>query len=528
MAKVLLLCPEFSSYSFWNYKDVCKLMGAKYPSPPLGMITVAALLPEDWELKLIDMNTKELKDSDILWADLVFIGGMLPQQDAFIELIDKIHELDRKVVAGGADPTSQPDMYTKADYLVLGEAERSIVPFLEDYKNGVEGGVYKCEERPDMSETPIPRFDLLNFDDYMGMAIQYSRGCPFNCEFCDIIELFGRKHRAKSSAQMIKEFEYLYNLGYRGDINIVDDNFIGNRSRVKAFLLDIKEWLVAHNNPFCFSTEVSINVADDDELLSLMRDVNFKHVFIGIESGDENVVKSAQKKQNLNRKIADNVDKIYSYGIAVTGGFIIGFDEESPKSADMMIDIIKDSNIWMAMVGLLYALPNTQLTRRLEKEKRLFNSSKVVGKKDIDQSSSGINFITKRPRADVLKDYLNVIENIYSTKNYFDRCLRLSKKVKTVATYKPTFKMKIKYTFAFVKLFFKLGIKPKTFYYYWRNIFNIIFTKVSHIESVISFMAMFIHLNKQTKYIQNVIKENIEQINKMGEANFNELNKIKA
>ena len=229
--KALLLYPEFSSYGFWNYKEVCRLMGAKYPAAPLGMITMAALLPQDWELRLVDLNVRGLGDRDIDWADLVFIGGMLPQQSRFLRLIDRVHSRGKKVVAGGPDPTSQPGVYRAADYLVLGEAEGSMGPFLEDLARGAPSGTYVPAERPDMATSPVPRFDLLDRESYLMMGIQFSRGCPFNCEFCDIIELYGRKPRVKSAGQIIRELDALYSLGYRGHVDFVDDNFVGNKAR---------------------------------------------------------------------------------------------------------------------------------------------------------------------------------------------------------------------------------------------------------------------------------------------------------
>ena len=305
MRNALLIYPEFSSFGFWNYKDVAKLAGAKCPAAPLGMITLAALLPKEWDIKLVDMNAAELYDSDIEWADLVFIGGMLPQQINFLNLIDRVHSWGKKVVAGGPDPSSQPKIYEKADYLVMGEAEDSIIPFLEALEKGVERGPFlPSRNKPDITRSPVPKFDLLNFKAYLSVGIQFTRGCPFNCEFCDIIELYGRTPRTKSAEQILAELDALYRAGYRGHVEFVDDNFIGHKRKVKEILFAIREWSESYNYPFYFGTEASINLADDEELLRLMRDIDFRYVFFGIESADDGVLKSTKKKQKSTEKSA--------------------------------------------------------------------------------------------------------------------------------------------------------------------------------------------------------------------------------
>ena len=520
MKKVLLVYPEFSPFSFWNYKEVCKLVGAKYSTPPLGMITVAALLPKEWELKLIDMNANPLNDKDIEWADLVFIGGMITQQSYFIDLMDRIHSFGKKIVAGGPGPSSQPHLYKSADYIVLGEAENSIHQFIEDIEKGVQKGIYKSEEKPDMTISPVPRFDLINFNDYLNVGIQFCRGCPYNCEFCDVIELYGRKTRAKTKEQIIKELDTLYNLGYRGDINFVDDNFIGNKVKAKELLLAIKEWSIEHNYPYYYSTEASINIADDDELLSLMRDIDFKMVFIGIETTDEDVLKMTKKKQNTNRILSENISKIQSYGITVTGGFIYGFDNEAKGSSLLMAEAIAKNSICIPMIGLLYAMPNTQLTKRLEKENRLFQNHGDMGKEDIDQATSGINFITKRSRIEILKEYLDLILEVYSIKNYFNRCLKLGQSLKIQNKFKPSLKTKFKYGIGFVKTIFKIGLYPSTFYYYWRNLILILITNFSSFSAVVNNMAMFLHFRKQKNNLVDKISKELKKIIEIGEEKF--------
>jgi len=492
------------------------LVGAKYPAAPLGLITLAALLPKSWQMKLVDMNTEDLADSDIDEADLVFIGGMLPQQANFLKLIDRVHSRGKKVVSGGPDPTSQPEIYNNSDYLVLGEVEDSITAFLTDLETGVESGVYNAPvERPDIKQSPIPRFDLLDFDSYLMIGIQVTRGCPYNCEFCDIIELYGRTPRMKTPEQMVAELDALYNLGYRGHVDFVDDNFIGNKRKAKEILRAVKAWSVAHKYPFCFSTEASINLADDNELLELMSDADFRYVFIGIESPDENVLALTNKKTNLNRTVSKDILKIYQYGIVVNGGFIIGFDNETSASVRSIADIVEQGKICMAMIGLLYALPQTQLTRRLAKEGRYLESLNRLDKDDdtaIDQTTSGLNFITKRPRTEVYEDFEYVLNKVYACRNYFNRCLKLGLKLKRRGKHKLSWTEKRKAAIGFLRLIVKLGCKPSTAYYFWRNILVLLFRRPSSLEETVNLMALYLHFRKQTDHTLELINHSSETL----------------
>ena len=511
--KALLLYPEFSPLGFWNYKEVCHLMGAKYPASPLGLITMAALLPAAWQLRLLDLNTTSLADADIDWADLVFIGGMLPQQSRLLQLIERVHSRGKKVVAGGPDPTSQPERYRSADYLVLGEAESSLPLFLADLARGASGGTYASTEKPDMTRSPTPRFDLLEFKNYLMIGIQFCRGCPFDCEFCDIIELYGREPRTKSPPQIITELDSLYRLGYRGHVDFVDDNFVGHKSKAKEILRAVKVWSKAHGHPFFFSTEASLNLADDDELLGLMRDLDFRYVFIGIESADSEVLAVMHKRPNLKRDIVGDLHKIYRHGIVVNAGFILGSDGETSDSARKLVEVIERGKIVMSMVGLLFALPNTRLTRRLKEEHRLLQDTGRLRAADeaneVDQTTSGLNFITRRPRVEILGDFLHVLKSAYSRRNYFDRCLNVSKALKVRPRFKPPWRRKIQYGVAFLKIVVKLGLRPSTSYFYWRNFLAVLFTRASSLETVVNLMAMYLHFTRQTKFVSRVMAENI-------------------
>lgn len=516
--KCLIVQTKFSAFSFWNYQAVCKMVGAKYPAAPLGLLTVAALLPQHWTFKLIDENVEPLLDEHLEWADLVCTGGMLPQQKSLLEFIERAHSLNCTVVVGGADPSSQPELYAEADYLVLGEGEVTIPMFLEDLKNGATKGTYVSEDRADMLNAVVPRYDLIRFKDYIMMGIQFIRGCPFGCEFCDVIELFGRVPRFKTSEQIIKELQSLYDLGYRGHIDFVDDNFIGNKKKVKELLQAVKVWIIAHKYPFYFTTEASVNLAEDDELLQLMKDVDFRYVFLGIETPENETLALNHKNQNVGKSIPEAVLKIMSYGIVCNGGFIIGFDSDSPNIANNMISCVQESGICMAMVGQLYGLPNTQLTRRLEAEGRLFqNRSKSLGENDIDQSTTGLNFITKIPRTEVMENFVKVLEHIYDPENYYKRVIYNGLKLKPDYKHKPTLRKWIFYLSSFFKVCRHAGFSKHTGWLYWKMFFTVLFKNPKAIEAAVNLAAMYIHFRGQKEYVVTLVNVLIQETEIEGE-----------
>jgi len=516
--KCLLVQTKFSGFSFWNYQEVCDMVGAKYPASSLGLLTVAALLPQHWIFRLIDENVEPLLDDHLKWADIVCTGGMLPQQNSILNFIRRVHDLDRIVVVGGPDPTSQPDVYHEADFLVLGEGEVTIPMFLNDLQKGAKSGRYFSEEKANMLEAVVPRYDLIHFSNYIMIGLQVIRGCPFNCEFCDIIELFGRTPRFKSNEQVIKELQSLYDLGYRGHIDIVDDNFIGNKKKVKELLRELKTWTQNHGYPFYFTAEATINLADDDELLQLMKDVDFRYVFLGIETPENDTLRLNNKIQNVNKPIGDAVRKLLSYGIVSNGGYIIGFDSESKQIADNMINSIQESGICMAMIGLLYALPNTQLTRRLESEGRLFHqASRSVSESDIDQSTSGLNFITLIPRSEVLKNFIRVINAIYEPSNYYKRVIFTGLNIRSHYKHTPNFRTWLIYMRSFLRVCNKAGFNAATGFYYWKMFFTVIFRNPKGIEAAVNLAAMFIHFRKQKEYGVSQMKQMIGELEKTGE-----------
>jgi radical SAM superfamily enzyme YgiQ (UPF0313 family) len=426
---VLLVYPRFAADTFWNYKATCELFGARCPAPPLGLITVAALLPTTWSLRLIDRNAEELTAQDLDWADLVMTGGMLPQQMDTLDVIDLCHARGKPVAVGGPGVTSTPHLYAAADFRVLGEAEGVIDAFIAAWESGTREGLFEVEKfTVDVTKSPTPRFSLLNFDYYLHIGVQFSRGCPFTCEFCDIIELYGRVPRAKTNSQMLAELDELYRLGYRGHVDFVDDNLIGNKKAVRTFMPELKTWLETNDYPFEFTTEASVNLADDDDFLRAMREANFVAIFVGIESPNADTLIATKKKQNTRRSLVESIHKIYAAGIFVTAGFIVGFDDEKGSIADAMIEFIEEAAIPVCMVGLLYALPNTQLTRRLEKEGRLHPTPLDLRSRagSADQCTQGLNFDTVRPRQEIHHDYKRILEKIYEPKAYAERVERLA------------------------------------------------------------------------------------------------------
>ena len=424
---VLLIYPRFGAATFWNFSAACELIGARYPAAPLGLITLAATLPTDWDMRLVNRNTEDLTDADLAWADIVMTGGMLAQQVDTLELIALGHAHGKPVAVGGPDPTSSPEVYAVADFRVLGEVEGIIDEFIAAWDSGERSGCFTAPKFTiDVTSSPIPRFDLLKFEQYLYVGVQYSRGCPFTCEFCDIIELYGRVPRAKTNAQMLTELEALYQLGYRGHVDFVDDNLIGNKKALRTFLPELAAWLRARDYPFEFSTEASINMADDDELLKLMRQANFFAVFVGIESPDPKTLVHTKKKQNTRRNLAESVHKIYRAGMFVTAGFIVGFDSEELSMADAMADFIEESAIPVCMVGLLYALPNTQLTRRLAASGRLHPGHDLATPETGDQCIATMNFDPLRPLSEILRDYRRILQRVYDPSAFAGRLEQLS------------------------------------------------------------------------------------------------------
>ena len=511
---VLLVYPRFAAATFWNFAATCELLGVKYPAAPLGLITTAAMFPPSWTVRLVDRNAEELTAANLDWADMVMTGGMLAQHNDTAEVIRIAQKHGKPVVVGGPAITSVPEAYLQADFQVLGEAEGILEKFIEAWTNGVRKGVFSAEKfTADVTKSPIPRFDLLKFDYYLHVGVQFSRGCPFTCEFCDIIELYGRVPRTKTTPQMLAELDRLYELGYRGHIDFVDDNLIGNKKAVKAFLPHLARWMEEHDYPFEFTTEASLNLADDDELLRLMNAANFVGVFTGIESPNPETLVQMKKKQNTRRNIAESVHRIYAAGMFVTAGFIVGFDNEKAAMSEPMIDLIEEAAIPVAMVGLLYALPNTQLTRRLAKEGRLHPLPEMVPDGHGDQCTNGLNFDTLRPRREILEDYKRVLDRIYDPVAFAGRLRRLSDMLDNSTRKGQVRATDAKRKFSSAGMLHKLMASvPEPRDLFRETFSHCLKTNPRSARWIIGQMAFYLHLGPFSRFVINEIDLKIDQI----------------
>lgn len=465
--KVLLVNPEFPD-TYWSFKHALSFEGKRAAYPPLGLLTVSALLPATWERRLVDLNVRQLKAADIEWADMVFATAMLVQKESLHRVVQQSKERGKRVVIGGPYITTSAENLPEADHIFLGEAETTLPQFVEDLERGEAKRFYKAAERPSLSITPIPDFHLADLKHYSTMCVQFSRGCPFQCEFCDIIEIYGRKPRTKSNEQMLAELDALRRVGWRGTVFIVDDNFIGNKPNVKRLLPALAEWQERNGHPFTLLTEASVNLADDDELLQGMQCAGFHGVFLGIETPVSESLKETKKLQNTRSDLLDSVRKIQGYGMEVMAGFIIGFDNDPEDIFERQINFIRESAIPLAMVGLLTALPDTQLWRRLKLEGRLLAES---GGNNTDDC---LNFVPKMDATRLIEGYKSVLRTIYNSGEYYRRVLECLQRVAPASQASHLGRIGPRlYSFsssiaAFTRLTFRLGILDRERREFWR------------------------------------------------------------
>jgi radical SAM superfamily enzyme YgiQ (UPF0313 family) len=490
---ILLVYPETPS-TFWSFRNAVKFISRKSGEPPLGLLTVAALLPADWQKKLIDMNVSPLSDEQLKWADYVFISGMNIHKESFKKVVKRCNELNTPVVAGGPMVTTDYQEFLGIDHFILNEAEITLPLFLNDLADGHPEHIYSTTEFPDIGHTPIPRWDLLEQKKYASMSIQYSRGCPYDCEFCSITVLNGRRPRVKSSGQFLAELEVLYALGWRGSVFVVDDNFIGNRIKLKKDLLPaLIDWMEKYNHPFYFGTEASVNVADDEELMQLMSKAGFNHVFIGIETPNSESLAECGKKLNQRRDLLSAVQRLHKTGMRVSGGFIIGFDSDPANIFEQQINFIRRSGIVIAMVGLLNAPTGTRLFKRLKHENRLLNTFHG------NNMDGAINFVPKMKYQNLIAGYKKVLESIYSQKEYYQR-------VKTfLKEYHSPFKGYSKLTICDIKALMKslwiLGVLESGKRYYWKLFFLGLFRYPRKFPLAITMAIYGFHFRKVVKTV---------------------------
>lgn len=487
--KILLVYPEYPE-TFWSFKYALKFISKKASLPPLGLLTVAALLPKEWEKKLVDMTVTPLINRDIKWADYVFISAMSIQKESVKKIICKCKKLGAKIVAGGPLFTSgYEDFEDDVDYFILNEAEITLPLFLEDLEQGHLKHIYTSDQWIDINKTPIPLWELADINKYVTMCIQYSRGCPFNCDFCDVTFLFGHNMRLKTKDQILAELDSLYSRGWRGGVFIVDDNFIGNKRELKNEILPAMiNWMEERKYPFTFTTQASINLSDDEELMRLMVRARFGSVFVGIETPNEESLAECNKLQNKNRDLIACVKKIQKFGLIVNGGFIIGFDSDSPSIFENMIEFVQKSGIVSAMVGLLNAPRGTKLYKRLVKENRLLKEA--TG----DNTDLSINFIPKMNYKALIDGYKRVLHTIYSPKCYYERLLMLLKNMKP--RQKQKYQFHLWYLTAFLKSIWKLGIIGRERIYYWKIFFWTLFRRPQLLPMAITYAVYGFHFRK--------------------------------
>ncbi len=486
---ILLVFPRYPE-TFWNFRYALKFISKKAAYPPLGLLTVASMLPPGWKKKLVDMNTDKLEDSDLRWADYVFISAMDIQRPSALEVIARSHEAGIKVVAGGPLFTICHDEFEGVDHFVLGEAEPVLPQFLSDLEKGVAKRIYEAEVRPDVSLSPGPSWELIDARKYASLNLQYSRGCPHNCDFCDIVLLNGRVPRTKGRDQLINEMEAIYRLGWRGAVFVVDDNFIGNKKKLKAEILPaIVTWMKDRKYPFSLLTQASVALADDTELMELMVKAGFDNVFVGVETPNEDSLEECGKHQNTKRDLVNSIKTMQRHGLMVYGGFIVGFDSDPRNIFERQIDFIQRSGIVAAMVGLLKAQRGTTLYKRLKGENRL--TEEASG----DSTDLSINFAPKMNRERLIAGYQNIISTTYAPRQYYARIGTFLKE------HRPKLRprkagLKPVELVALAKSMWYIGIRERGQRYYWRLLLSTILRRPRSFPIAITLAIYGYHFRK--------------------------------
>ncbi len=491
--KALLVYPKYP-VTFWSFTYALKYVSKKAAFPPLGLLTVGAILPAEWDIRLVDLNVRSLRDSDLKWADYVFISAMLVQKESVDSVLRECRQLGKKVVAGGPLFNGAAEEYLPlVDHLVLNEAELTLPEFLQDLALGKAGKVYRSSGFPPLSATPVPRWDLIEIRDYASLMVQYSRGCPYDCDFCDITAMYGRVPRLKGTEQFLDELQAIYDRGWRGSVFVVDDNFIGNRAAVKKMLPRVIEWMKARDHPFLFFTEASINIADDETLIHLMVEAGFRQVFIGLETPNEDSLRECSKDQNRRRDLTAAIRKLQASGLEVMGGYIVGFDSDDEGIFARQIKFIQESGVVTAMVGLLNALPNTRLWQRLKEADRLELTASG------DNTDGSINFVSRMDRTKLIEGYQKIVRTIYSPGPYYQRISQFLRYHNPYMKHKVA-KGQVKALLRSVLYIGVLG-NGKTQWYYWRLFVKaLLFYRRSFAEAI-TLMIYGQHFRKVAKKV---------------------------
>jgi radical SAM superfamily enzyme YgiQ (UPF0313 family) len=484
--RILLIYPEYPD-TFWSFKHALKFIRKRAALPPLGLLTIGAMLPKEWTKKMVDMNVTKLSEKDLSWADCAFISGMSVQRTSAHETVARCKEAGLKIVAGGPLFTSEYEQFEDVDHFVLNEAELTLPPFLADMEKGCAHHIYETHEFCDIRKTPAPLWDLIDLKHYASMSIQFSRGCPFNCEFCNVTTLFGHRVRMKTAEQIIAELDGLYNRGWRGQVFFVDDNFIGNKAYLKAHLLPaLIQWQKGRKET-PFNTEASVNLADDPVLMEMMVQAGFDAVFIGIETPNEESLAECNKQQNKNRDLLESVKLIQRAGLQVTGGFIVGFDSDTPSIFKRQIDFIQKSGIVTAMVGLLNAPPGTRLYKKMKEEGRLIEF--ISG----DNADGTTNILPKMGLNTLREGYGNLMQYIYSPKHYYKRAMTFLREYKGPKVKTP---MDFQRLLAVLRSSIRLGIFGKERVQYWKILFWTLFCRPKMLPLAITLAIYGYHFRK--------------------------------
>lgn len=488
--KVLLVHPEFPD-TFWSFKHALKFIRKRAALPPLGLLTVAALLPRDWELRLADLNTGPLKDRDLEWPDLVFVGAMIAQRASVVKLIARCRAAGKTVVGGGPLFTSAHEEFPEVDHFVLNEAELTLPGFLADLEAGRAKRIYTTSAFADIRKSPVPRWDLASVHSYGSLSLQFSRGCPFDCEFCDVTAKFGHRPRTKSASQVLAELDRLSDLGWQGSVFFVDDNLIGNKQQLKKELLPaLIGWQKTKSKRFPFYTEASINLADDEELMSLMAEAGFDTVFVGIETPDEASLAECNKRQNQKRDMIADIKRMQRHGLQVQGGFIVGFDSDEPGIFQRQVEFIQKSGIVTAMVGLLNALPGTRLYERLKGEGRL------LGRTSGNNADGTTNFASTMPAEQLFEGYRMILRRIYSPGPYYERIRTLLREYRRPLVLAP-FNWRSGLALALSSV--RLGVIGRERFQYWRLLFWTLFHRPALLDLAITLSIYGYHFRRCSK-----------------------------